>query len=179
MTKEGALYGQSLYDLAAEENLSDEILQQIDAVKDILAQNPDYITLLSEPSVPKKDRLALLDDAFKGQIHQYLLNFLKILLENGMLREFSDCARSYRELYNADHGIAEAVVTGAIPLTEAQLRQLKVKLEKITGRTILLTEKTDPAILGGLCVEVDGKLLDGTVMGRLTDLRKKVNETVM
>ncbi len=179
MTKEGALYGQSLYDLAAEENLSDEILQQIDAVKDILAQNPDYITLLSEPSVPKKDRLALLDDAFKGQIHLYLLNFMKLLLENGMLRGFNECANKYKEMYNAAHGISEAVVTSAIPLTEKQLDQLKVKLEKITGKTILLTEKTDPAVLGGLCVEVDGKLFDGTVMGRLTDLRKKVNETVV
>ena len=65
MSKAGDLYGQSLYDLAAEVNLTDEILGQMEVVEGLFKENPDYITLLSEPSVPKKERLQLVDDALK------------------------------------------------------------------------------------------------------------------
>ncbi|MBR5944363.1 MAG: F0F1 ATP synthase subunit delta, partial [Lachnospiraceae bacterium] len=65
MSKAGDLYGQSLYDLAAEENLTDEILGEMEIIKGIFKENPDYITLLSEPSVPKNERLKLVDEAFK------------------------------------------------------------------------------------------------------------------
>ena len=64
-------------------------------------------------------------------------------------------------------------------LTDEQSDSLKAKLEKISGKRILLRQKVDSSLLGGLRVEIEGKLLDGTVMGRLTDLRKKVSETVL
>jgi F-type H+-transporting ATPase subunit delta len=70
-------------------------------------------------------------------------------------------------------------VTSAIELTKAQKDSLVSKLEQISGKKIVLKQKVDSAVLGGLRVEIEGKLLDGTVMGRLTDLRKKVSETVL
>ena len=82
MSKAGDLYGQSLYDLAAEVNLTDEILGQMEVIEGLFKENPDYITLLSEPSVPKKERLQLVDDAFKDGCQEYLLNF-------GLLRQQS------------------------------------------------------------------------------------------
>jgi F-type H+-transporting ATPase subunit delta len=79
MSKAGDLYGQSLYDLAAEESLTDEILGEMEVVNEIFKENPDYVTLLSEPSVPKKERLQLVDEAFNGSLQPYLMNFIKIL----------------------------------------------------------------------------------------------------
>ena len=81
MSKAGDLYGQSLYDLAAEENLTEKILGEMETVRGILRENPDYITLLSEPSVPKNERLTLVDQAFDGSLEAYHLNFIKILIE--------------------------------------------------------------------------------------------------
>ena len=179
MTTATSVYGQSLYDLAAEEGLSEEILRQMEAVQAIFKENPDYITLLLEPSIPRRERLGLLEEAFKGQVHPYLQNFLMILLENSLLRGFSACCRTYRESYNKDHGIEEATVTSAVALTEAQVKSLKSKLEAISGKTVILRQKVDSSVLGGLRVEIGGRLLDGTVMGRLADLRKKVSETVL
>ena len=106
-------------------------MEELEAVRGIFADNPDYITLLSEPSVPVKNRTQLLDEAFGGQIHPYLLNFLKILVEKGMLRGFSTCCSTYRRSYNKDHGISEATVISAVPLTDEQAAALKARLEKL------------------------------------------------
>lgn len=179
MMKDSDLYGQSLYDLASSENLADDILCQMQTVLKLLAENPDYVRLLTEPSIPKKQRLALLDEAFGSDMQPYLLNFLKILVENGMVRDFGGCCRRYTELYNADRGIAQAEVTSAVPLNAQQLERLRAKLEEISGKKIQLQPKVDPSVLGGLRVSLEGKLLDGTVKGRLDDLRRKVSETVM
>ena len=179
MTTVTSLYGQSLYDLAAEEGLTEEILNEMETVDVIFKENPDYITLLSEPSIPKKERLGLLGEAFKDQLHPYLMNFLMILLEKSLLRGFSACCRTFRESYNKDNGIAEATVTSAVALDEAQVRSLLSKLEELSGKTVHLRQKVDGSLLGGLKVEIEGKLLDGTVTGRLADIRKKVSQTVL
>ena len=179
MTTAWGLYGQSLYDLAAEEKADDQIMEELEAVRGIFRENPDYITLLCEPSIPGRTRVQLLDEAFRGQIHPYLLNFLKILVEKGLLRGFSTCCRTYRASYNRDHGISEATVVIAIPLGEEQAAALQAKLEKISGKKVLLKRRVDPKVLGGLRVLLDGKLYDGTVGGRLDEIRRRVTETVL
>ena len=163
MTTAWGLYGQSLYDLAVEEKADEQIMEELDAVRGIFAENPDYITLLCEPSIPVKNR----------QIHPYLLNFLKILVEKGMLRGFSTCCSTYRSSYNKDHGISEATVISAVPLTDEQASALQAKLEKISGKKVLLSRKVDAKVLGGLSVELDGKLFDGTVGGRLNGIKTR------
>ena len=179
MTSDAGLYGQSLYDLAAQEHLTQELLDQLAQVQSIFKENPDYITLLSEPSIPKKERFDLVDKAFGDAVHPYLLNFIKILLENGLLRGFSSCCSVFRSNYNRDNGIAEALVTSAVELTKDQADRLREKLEQVSGRKVLLTTKVDSAILGGIRVELEGRLYDGTVAGRLGDLRKKVGSVVI
>ena len=179
MSKAGDLYGQSLYDLAVEENLTDDILGEMEVVKGIFKDNPDYVTLLSEPSVPKNERLQMVDESLGESLKAYHLNFIKILIEKGLLREYSGCYKRFRKSYNEEHGIADALVTTAVTLSDAQLSTLKEKLEKISGKKVLLQQKTDPDILGGVRVDLEGQLFDGSVKGRLSELRRKVDETVI
>ncbi len=179
MTKAGEIYGRSLYDLAKEEGVTEGILREMDEVNGIFRENPDYIRLLSEPSIPKKERLGLLDEAFGTDINIYLLNYLKLLTEKGFLREFGSSLKTFRSIYNKDNGIAEAVVVSPGGLKEEEKAKLKERLEAITGKSIVLSEKKDPEVLGGVKVLVDGKLFDGTVRGRLDEIKRRVDEVVL
>ena len=174
MTELAKRYGGSLYELAAEENLTDELLQQLRTAVNSIEAEPQYLRLLSTPSVPKRERCALLDEAFRGQVHLYVLNFMKLLCEKGALRELPGCARAYRIRYNAAHGILEATATTAVAMTEQQAKSLHEKLEKLTGKTIDLKTKVDPAVLGGIRLDIEGTELDGTVQNRLASLRRDI-----
>ena len=174
MTETAKMYGGSLYDLAAEEGLETRILGELDEVQKLLKQNPDYLRLLSTPSIPKKERCGLLDEALRDRVHLYVLNFLKILCEKGTLRELSGCARAYRIRYNQAHGILEATAISAIPLTEQQRAALHAKLESLTGKTIDLKTKVDAKVLGGIRLDIEGTELDGTVQNRLASLRRDI-----
>jgi F-type H+-transporting ATPase subunit delta len=121
----------------------------------------------------------MIEAAFGSQAERYLVNFLKLLCERNLLREFSGCCEEYTRRYHADYGIAEAVVVSAVALKENQLAQLKEKLEKLCGKKIYLVQKIDPSVVGGLRVEVDGKQYDGTIQGRMSDLSGKIKNVIV
>ena len=167
MTKIARVYGGSLYDLAAEEKLDGQIMEQMIAVRQIFRENPGYLKLLGEPAIPEDERLKMIEEAFGGQAERYLVNFLKLLCERKILREFAGCCEEFIRRYNSAHGIAEAVVTSAVKLSDTQMEALKAKLEKLSGKKVYLVQKTDASVLGGLRVELEGVQLDGTVQSQL------------
>ncbi len=179
MTQTARLYGGSLYDLAAEEQLTGVMMEQVQQVRQIFWENPEYVRLLSEPAIALEERKGLIETAFGTQVERYLVNFLKMLCERNFLREYAGCCEEFTRRYNVDNGIAEATVTSAVKLTDAQMAALKEKLEKISGKKISLTLKVDPAVMAGLRVELEGRQLDGTVQGRLSGISKKLQEIIV
>ena len=179
MTERAGIYGGSLYDLAAEENLTESIKDQLLEVKAIFRENPEYLRLLSEPAIKKAERLDLIDKAFGGSCEKYLINFIKLLCERGLLGEFEGCCDTFVKRFNVDHNIAEAVVTSAVRLTDSQLASLKANLEARSGKSVSLIQKLDPKVLAGIKVELEGVQLDGTVSGRLSGIGRKLDEAVL
>ncbi len=179
MTEIAKMYGGSLYDLAAEEGLDTRILSELGDVSALLRQNPEYLRLLSMQSIPKRERCALLDESLGGQVHLYVLNFLKILCEKGTLRELSGCVQAYRVKYNEAHGILEATAVSAVALTAEQTKRLHAKLEAMTGKKVDLHTRVDASVLGGIRLDIEGTELDGTVQNRIASLRKNITAVTL
>ena len=114
MTQRAVIYGGSLYELAVEENRAAQILEELTEVFKLFRENPDYLTLLLEPSIKKDKRLELIEEAFGSSCDRYLVNFLKLLCERGLLREFEGCRETFIKRYNRDNNISEALVTSAV-----------------------------------------------------------------
>lgn len=179
MNRVGTVYGQGLYTLAKEENLEDSILQELGVLEQCFEQQPEFLKLLMAGNLPKQERIGVLDDSFRGKVHPYVLNFLKLLTENGYIRQFSFCCQAFREQYNVDKGILEVRAISAIRLTENQKQRLSDKLQTITGKKIALICREDPDVLGGICLRYDGKQVDGTVQGRLDAMGRQLKNTVL
>ena len=179
MSQIGNVYGQALYDLAKEENLSEIILKELSVLEESFRTEPQFLRLLSAPNVAVEERCRILDECFRGKVQNYVLNFLKILTEKSFTKAFFDCADAYRELYNEDHHILPVTAVTAVPLSEAQVKRLTEKLSAITGKTAQLHNRVDPECLGGVRLDYDGKRVDGSVASRLEAVRKKLKNTVL
>lgn len=179
MTEVGSVYGLALYDLALSEGLTDQILKELDVLRQSFDAEPRFLRLLSTPALTKQERCTILDDSFHGKLQPYLLNFLKILTEKGYIRHFSHCCDAYREQYNRDNGILPVTAVTAVPMTQTQQTRLKEKLEALTGKTVELQSRIDPACLGGVRLDYDGKRLDDTVAHRLDAIRGVLKNTVL
>ena len=179
MTDASNQYGHALYELAKEEGLLEEVLSQLKVLDDVFTGNPQFVTLLNAPSVPKAERCRIIDDSFRGKLHPYVLNFLKILTEKGYMRHFSGCCKVFRRSYNDEKGILPVTAVTAAPLSDALRSKLTDKLSSVTGKTIELDCKIDRACLGGVRLDFDGKQVDGTVRRRLEDVRNILKNTVL
>ena len=172
MTEFGREYGEGMYALCREEKIEKSVLQELSALSDAFRADPAFIHLLANMSLSKDERVGIVDKALKGQAHPYVLNFVKLLVERGAVQEFFECVKAYRDGYNRDHQVLEAEVTAARPLTEEQKRKLTEKLRGISGREVVIKEKIDPSLIGGIVLNMDGKRYDNTVLGRLKTIRQ-------
>ena len=179
MAQAANTYAQALYDLAKDEGLGKTVLEELSVLKTVFAENPEYCKLLSAPDLPKQERCNILDEAFRGKVHPYVLNFLKILTEKGYIRQFPACCDAYRGFYNEDNGILVVKAVSAVALSGAQIEKLTAKLEATTGKQIDLHCSVDAAMLGGLRLSYDGKQVDGTVKNRLDSIGKLLKNTVL
>ena len=179
MTQTARTYGAALYELARDEGLSDDIFAQLQMTAGLLRDNLDYMRLLSLPSVPKRERCAALDESFGGRVHEYLLSFLKLLVERGSVGELYGCEETFRRRYYDDHGILEVTASTAAPMPGEQQEKLERRLAGMTGKQIRLTVRVDPNVLGGVRLELAGKRLDGTVRRRLGDIAARLRDTTL
>ena len=180
MTEVAIVYGQALYDLAKSEDLSAAIWQELSALKQsICMEAPDFLKLLSSPSLTKQERCRILDDSFRGKLHPYVLNFMKILTEKGHIRHFGNCCDAYQQQYYLDNNILTVRATVAAMLSSDQQMRLTEKLATITGKQIDLQVSVDPYVVGGIRLDYDGKQIDDTLCARLDAIGKLLKNTVL
>ena len=179
MTEVGSVYGESLYELAREESLDKQIGEQIAVMQTAFRQEPDFVRLLSSPNLTKAERCQILDSSFRGKVHPYVLNFMKILTEKGYIRYFCDCCDAYTARYNQDHNILTVTAVTAVALSPAQTEKLTQKLSRITGKQIALRNRIESNVLGGMRLDYDGQRLDDTVSHRLDAIRDLLDKTVL
>ena len=179
MMRAASVYAEALYGLAKDENLGTQILEEIKTLDGVFASEKDFLRLLSTPNLPVEERLKIVDESFRGKVHAYTLNFMKLLTEKGYAADFHDCVSAYTNLYNEDNGILPVKVVTAEPLTPQQALRLKARLGTITGKIIELVQQVDPACLGGIRLDYDGKRVEDTVAGRLEAVRKTLKNTIL
>ena len=179
MTQTASVYAQALYSLTKEENCSGIVLEELKVLDESFKQEPDFLRLLAAPNISKEERCGVLDDSFRGKVHPYVLNFMKLLTERGYIRGFSDCCMSFREEYNREHGILEVCAVTAVELKPEQSRRLADKLRSITGKTVELTNRIDASCMGGVRLDYDGRRVDDTVAHRLDTVRRMLKNTVL
>lgn len=179
MTEIGTIYGNALYDLAVSENLTEEILAQLKALAESFSAEPSFLKLLGTRSIPKEERCRIIDDSFGDKLHAYVRNFLKLLTEKGYIRYFTDCLGAFQARYNRDHNILPVTAVTAVALNEGQIARLVSKLETQTGKTVEITNRIDPEVLGGMRLDFDGKSVEDTLSHRLENLRHLLNNTIL
>ena len=179
MTQIGSVYGGALYALARDEKIADRIREELCQVGEVLKKEQDYLRLLSATNIPRQERCALVDSAFRDKVHPYVLSFLKILTEKGYAKQFSSCLDAYIGQYNTDNDILPVKAVSAIALTKEQIARLEEKISAFTGKKAQVENRVDEQCLGGVLLEYDGTQVDGSVASRMEKIRKLLKNTVL
>ena len=174
MNGRGKEYATALFELAAEDGKDtlEEVNDSLDFVTDVMNDVPQLQDYLISPAIPVDTRVGSVEDAFGGEVHDYVLSFMCILTRKGHIRDLGETVKAFREIYKEYTNRSDAVVTSAVELTPLQKDKLHDALVKRTGRDVNLTFKVDRKLIGGLTVETEGTLLDGSLVRRLSDIKE-------
>ena len=171
-------YGKALLELACENGNDAEVRDEVNLVRESLQNHPAYITLMDTPAVSTEEKLQMLGNAFDGA-DPMLKNFLCILCEKRAFYQFGACADAFMANYDEKHGILRATALTAVPMSKKQQEALRKKLAEMTGKTVELSNQTDPAVLGGVILRYGGVQLDDSLHTRLETLRRSLAETIV
>lgn len=112
-----------------------------------------------------------------GGSHVLLLPFFLFFCKSGgSLERFHGCVEEYRRLLRRKHRVTRVVATFAVPPTSAELATLQKRLERTHGDKILLEHRVDPAILGGVILETEGRITDGSLRRRLQSIKEMIEQ---
>lgn len=128
-----------------------------------------------DPSFPAEQKVELLDK-LNGRLRmsQPVRNFVAILIRNGRVGGFDDVAAEFRREVNRRLGISEAKVTSARALDDQERRELEAGIAKLTGGQVEAQYAVDSSLIGGVIVQAGSTVYDGSVRGRLDQLRQEL-----
>lgn len=167
-------YSKALFLLALENNKIEEYAECLENIKTVISEVPEYLEYLFSPAEPLSCRLSAIDEAFSSA-SENIVSFLKLLCENGHIRELPDFIEDFFDLKRIYENSLVAEVTSAVELSASQKLRLEEKLSKLEGKNITAVYKVDNTLLGGLKIEVNGKTLDGSLLKKLSLIKGAIN----
>jgi F-type H+-transporting ATPase subunit delta len=164
-------YAAALYDLAGEQGQVTAVESDLDTLAAAVRESADLAALLRNPEVAR-DAAAKAIGAVATLLGLSPLtnNFLGVLAANRRLAALPDVVRAFTAIAAAARGEVTADVTTAHPLDETQLADIAEKLKVREGRAVIVKAHVDPAILGGLVVQIGSRMIDGSIRTRLNSL---------
>ncbi len=174
---EGSLsrrYAKALFELALEGQREEEIGQEIEWFVTAYTTSP-LMKVLNNPALAVRGRKGIIFEVAKGlQVSPPIIHFLSLLLERDRLTFLPSIASRYRRLLDERKGRVEARVVTSGSLEKDMIERLSEVLQEISGKEVVLQEETDPRLIGGVVIQLEGKVYDGSVRTQLEGMRKRI-----
>lgn len=170
-------YATALFELGLEEKALEQIEVDLNRFGEALDAVDDLARLVKSPVFSAEEQgraLAAILDELK--IEGLTKNFLLLVSKNRRLFAVPDMMTAFRAMLAAHRGETSATVTAASKLTEAQVTALKQALQAALGKDVMLDQRVDPSLIGGLMVKVGSRMIDTSLRTKLTSLKHAMKE---
>lgn len=160
-------YAKALLSLAQEQNLTESIGTELARVAEVLV-DPILARTLALPNLSPKARKDVAELLIKNIAPSNLLgNFLRVLAENDRLKDFLTIERAYQTRLEQMLGRVRAKIRASTQLNDEELKALVDAFSRLTQKTVIPTVELDPNLLGGVVVEIEGRVYDASLKTQL------------
>ena len=164
-------YARVLFELANTAGDVDAVDAGLRTVVETVQGSVELRDALADESLPAEKRRAIFRDVFSGEVAPEAVAIASLAIERGLGASLGTIADRFGAIAESERGIVVAEVTTAIPLTDALRASLTEKLAAALGRPVTLRERVDGSILGGIRINVAGRVLDGSLSSQLDAMR--------
>ncbi len=163
-------YAAALYAVAHEEGITDAIEAELSAIVEAVRTIPDFDRFFTHPLIPREEKVSLLEEAFP-ESSEYVRNMIRLLVRNGREAYLDMIYDRFLAVRAEAEGITRVRVIAASPLTEEEKVRLKERLAEALRGPVRIEEIRDESLIAGVRLDVEGKVIDGTLRARLDALR--------
>ena len=166
-------YAQSLLELAGERGGAgiEQVGQELEGLAQVLKDNRTFQLYLADPGIATEERDASLTAILGGRVSPVVVNFLRLLNQKNRLKLLAEILAAYAWLLEKKLGRVRGTLTVASPLSAGELADVAGKVSKALGKTATLDQKVDDAIIGGLVLQVEDKIIDASVRQQLKSMK--------
>jgi F-type H+-transporting ATPase subunit delta len=170
-----ATYAASLFELASVSGTATLADEQLGDVVRTIRGHVDLRDALAGAAVPAEKKREILREIFGESTTPAVLAIVQLAIDSGHVDELGEVAAVYAALVEDKLGIVPAEVTTAVPLTDELRASITGKLSGSLGKRVELRERVDGSILGGIVIKVAGRVLDGSLLKQLNDVRSALS----
>ncbi|MGX7328111.1 F0F1 ATP synthase subunit delta [uncultured Enterococcus sp.] len=172
----GKRYAKALFELATEVHQEQAVYEQLLVLRQVFTEVTDLGEILSDVRLEMTEKQAILS-ALTPSFDPLIQNFLAVVFEYNRMDDLLLIIKEYERRFDDKQGLIIGTVTTAVELTAQQKSAIEAQVAPLLGyQKAQLTEKLDPSIIGGVVVEANHQVVDGSVKSRLEELRMRLSE---
>ena len=171
----GRVYAEALLAVAEKRGQAEDVGRELrDLVTEVYARDPEIEATLASPVVKRSAKAPVLEQAFKDNVSEPVFNLLNVLNAKDRLSLVRHVAAAFGGLLDERAKRVRVSVRSAVPLTDAQVEQLKRTIGQATGLDPVIQPKVDESLLGGMIVQVGDQVFDSSVRNRIEAIRTQL-----
>lgn len=169
-------YAGALFDVARRKGTLDAAAGQLRDFQALVKGHLELARVFDTPAVGAQKKRAILEAVLHaapgvdGEVGQ----LLRMLADRDRLALLPEIVSAFGERMRQEQRVLEAEITTAVPLPDAQRSALVAALRRATGSDLSVTERVEPAIIGGVVARVGSLVFDGSVTGQLDRLKQRL-----
>lgn len=169
-------YTKAIFDSASDAGSIDKVEKDLLKLTEVLNEESNILTFLSNPAVSLQDKKEFVEEHMTSGLNVLVKNLLGLLTQNNRMSILPMLSELFSDLKRQQNNIASAEVVTAAKLDSKLETKLKEKLQSMFGYSdVSIENKVDPGILGGVIIKLDDKVIDGSFVGRLEQIRQEIS----
>ncbi|MCA9255772.1 MAG: ATP synthase F1 subunit delta [Phycisphaerales bacterium] len=178
MSPAAAVYAESLLQAADDAGKTADIAAQLAEVRQLWNDSPEFAAMMSSAAIDDDARRESIRKAFsENRVDTLILNLMLVLNDRWRAAILPAVCDAFQAKLNARAGRERVQVMSVVPLNDEQREKLKAEVKRLTGFEAILDESVDPALIGGLRVQVRDRLFDLSLRRRLRQMRSALHAT--
>lgn len=167
-------YAKSLIDLSIEQNQLELICNDMKLILIICKSNPDFVAVLKSPIIKSDKKGKIIEAVTNDKVSKLSSIFIQLLIKKGRESNFPEIAQSFVTQYNQIKNIRKAKLITAVPISDEIKNSFIANLKALDNvNEVEMETFVDESLIGGFILETDDKLIDGSILRDLKDIKKQ------
>lgn len=171
-------YARTLIHLAQNNNLVDAVADDLNEIVQLYETNKKLAWLLRHPRLDGREKYQLLKKMIQGKVQALTLRFMELVLKKGRVEYLPEIRENYYLQRDELAGILRVRVCTSFPLSDNVRSALQKQLNRLTGKETILSIESNRSLLGGVRVQIGDTVFEGSVRGKLNDLREHLLSSI-